>query len=66
MPEKIRTWVGLLIIPLILVLLWFLISGGTLGKPRGDLLREFAVLLAVDAVLAIWWIRRSEGRFPWS
>jgi hypothetical protein len=66
MPRRLRTWVGLLAIPLVSAFLWFLLFGGTLDKTRGELLRECAVLLAVNTLLAIWLIRRSEGRFPWS
>ena len=55
----------MLITPLVLVVLWFMLFGGTLDKSRGDILREFAVLLAADVLLALWRIRTSERRLPW-
>jgi hypothetical protein len=65
MPRRLRTWVGLVAIPLVSVFLWYVLFGGRLGKTPGEVLREFAALMAVDLLLAIWFIRRSEGRFPW-
>ena len=66
MPRRLRTWAGLLAIPLVSVFLWYLLFGGRLEKTTGEVLREFLVLMALNLLLAIWFIRKSEGRFPWS
>ncbi len=66
MPRRLQTWAGLIVIPLVSVFLWYLLFGGRLGKTAGEVFREFALLIGVNLLLAIWFIRRSEGRFPWS
>ena len=52
--------------PLVSVFVWYLLFGGRLDKTSGEVLREFVVLVAVNLLFALWFIRRSEGRFPWS
>lgn len=66
MPRRLRTWVGIIAIPLACVLAWYLLFGGRLDKSRVEVLTEFAVLVAVDVLLTLFFIRSSEGRFPWS